>query len=781
VCGQRLAAIGAPSDPTQRAEWDARIAAVRRNFSNTALRREIDLSYRHQENGINSGLVPILNSIEQNPDATERYVADGERLIRSAGAMDATERETRVAAFRERAEMVRQTGLIRRDPAAAAASLGGTTPYFATLRPVESGGDDRAQSSTSSATGRYQFIDGTWNDLANSAEGRAAGLRPIPEGGSRGAADPRFDPEQQERAIRIFTAQNMRTLERAGITPDGRNTYLAHFMGAQGAIDFIREMQRTPNDSASERFPDAAGANRRLFYRADGSARTLREAYETITRRFANTGNPGALAPPDAGSSLPPERRMQLRDQAERMAAQRQQQGDAVVEAQRQQRVTDLEFGIADGTRGRSDVAAARSEGLIDDPQTLARLNRILEKRENDNYYVNRFNTRMAGGAQFNSADPEDRKAVDAAVVERARATDGNTTRAAFDVWQQTGILAAEGARAIRGGVNSQNEQQAVAAYQTAVSMLRSNPNAFAGVEGGSEIYEAATRATGLLSSAGVGTRTMQEVVQRIAAEDRQTPTQRTATRAAAKEFQDTMTSQTVRSAIQSQMSGWFSRPELAPDAATVGVMEADYRAAAESHFLQFGDANRAKTFAAAEVNRLYGVFNNRIMRYPPPTGVYPAIEDARGNVNRNYIIDQARQAILDARGFDVKPEDVQLVPLPFAVTRDAFTQGRPVPYALAFTREDPLTGLRVRDVLLMQGTTNPLPFTADPGKAARAASAERERLFNEQRGRAAADEAMLDAPPPAPAPRRAGIRAFDEQRQRYRRNPLTGRAPGDE
>lgn len=93
--------------------------------------------------------------------------------------------------------------------------------YYAAIKGQESGGDPNAKNQTSSATGLYQFIKGTWNQVINSPEGQAAGL----------TSDGRTDPAQQEKAIRIFTEWNASTLLNNGLKPTNGNLYAMHFLG----------------------------------------------------------------------------------------------------------------------------------------------------------------------------------------------------------------------------------------------------------------------------------------------------------------------------------------------------------------------------------------------------------------------------------------------------------------------------------------------------------------------------------------------------------------------
>lgn len=112
---------------------------------------------------------------------------------------------------------------------AAARGASGIGPdYYASIRAAESGGNDAAKNPNSTATGRYQFIQSTWDGLR--AKHPELGL----------TANGRLDPEQQERAIRAFTEDNARVLVRAGVAVTNGTLYAAHFLGAGTAAKVLR-------------------------------------------------------------------------------------------------------------------------------------------------------------------------------------------------------------------------------------------------------------------------------------------------------------------------------------------------------------------------------------------------------------------------------------------------------------------------------------------------------------------------------------------------------------
>jgi hypothetical protein len=106
--------------------------------------------------------------------------------------------------------------------------------YLAAARAAESGGNDAAANPRSTALGRYQFLESTWNGL----------MQQYPELGL--TANGRTDPGQQERAMARFTEDNARTLAGAGIPVNPGNLYAAHFLGAGGATNVLGQNPASP-------------------------------------------------------------------------------------------------------------------------------------------------------------------------------------------------------------------------------------------------------------------------------------------------------------------------------------------------------------------------------------------------------------------------------------------------------------------------------------------------------------------------------------------------------
>jgi len=151
--------------------------------------------------------------------------------------------------------------------------------FLSALIRKESGGDAKAKSATSSATGMTQFVDATWrNELLR--VGPKLGFKGDPY--SQEALDLRKDPRWAVMVAAEYAKANAQDLKAAiGRDPTHGEVYLAHFMGLRGAIDLINAAdQGAP--SAAALFPSAAAANQNVFH---GSAK---DVLKRQTKGFSN-------------------------------------------------------------------------------------------------------------------------------------------------------------------------------------------------------------------------------------------------------------------------------------------------------------------------------------------------------------------------------------------------------------------------------------------------------------------------------------------------------------
>lgn len=161
----------------------------------------------------------------------------------------------------------------------------------------ESAMNPNARAPTSSASGLFQFIEQTWLGTvkrhgAKHGYGQYADL--IYQGGDgrwqvRGSArnvvlDLRFDPHAASTMAAELTASNAAYLRgRTGREPGAGDLYAAHFLGPAGAAKLLEAVQSRPQASAVALFPEAAAANRSIFYR-NGRAATAAEVHANLQR-----------------------------------------------------------------------------------------------------------------------------------------------------------------------------------------------------------------------------------------------------------------------------------------------------------------------------------------------------------------------------------------------------------------------------------------------------------------------------------------------------------------
>lgn len=170
--------------------------------------------------------------------------------------------------------------------------------YYSKLGSKESSGRDTAEAGTSTATGRYQFTEDTWADMM--ARHPDLGL----------TKNGRKNREQQERAVRVFTQENSDFLKSKGFAPSEANLYLAHFLGAGGAVTMLKA---NPEAIAAEILPKAAVSNPTVFFKGPGLGRTVAEVIANQTKGFSIQDGP----PPDYYAVLSPGDRLRLSSAAE--------------------------------------------------------------------------------------------------------------------------------------------------------------------------------------------------------------------------------------------------------------------------------------------------------------------------------------------------------------------------------------------------------------------------------------------------------------------------------
>jgi transglycosylase-like protein with SLT domain len=215
------------------------------------------------------------------------------------------------------------TGAIKQ----AANATGASFEYLLSAAKMESNFNPTAAASTSSARGLYQFIEQTWLGTVKEAGpslgyGKYADAITKSPSGSYSVSDPdtrkeilklRDDPAVNAAMAGVLTQSNSFKLTgEIGRRPTDGELYIAHFMGVGGAAKLITKAEDNPQANAAQLFPNAAAANRPIFYDGSGNARSVSEVYSVLTSRYANAANSqstrsamAALGGSPAGASSP--------------------------------------------------------------------------------------------------------------------------------------------------------------------------------------------------------------------------------------------------------------------------------------------------------------------------------------------------------------------------------------------------------------------------------------------------------------------------------------------
>jgi hypothetical protein len=145
----------------------------------------------------------------------------------------------------------------------------------------ESGLNPHARALTSSATGLFQFVDQTWlatvkrygakhglGGYAAAIQQGAGGRYSVPDPTARRAVMAlRLDPQASALMAGEMTADHAAYLRgRTGRDPSAGELYAAHFLGPAGSARLIETAQASPHVSAASLFPQAADANRSIFF-----------------------------------------------------------------------------------------------------------------------------------------------------------------------------------------------------------------------------------------------------------------------------------------------------------------------------------------------------------------------------------------------------------------------------------------------------------------------------------------------------------------------------------
>ena len=201
----------------------------------------------------------------------------------------------------------------------AAAATGSDFHYLLGTAMRESSLKPNATSSSSSATGLFQFIDQTWLGLVKE-HGAQHGLGNLADAITK-QADGRYHADANAKqtilALRkdpdvcaLMAGEYAKSTQgslRASLGRDvcGGELYAAHFLGPDAATKLIKLAGSDPSASAAAQFPQAAAANKSVFFHADGSAKSVREVYDWALAQPGGEGTVRLAQAPQAAGETP--------------------------------------------------------------------------------------------------------------------------------------------------------------------------------------------------------------------------------------------------------------------------------------------------------------------------------------------------------------------------------------------------------------------------------------------------------------------------------------------
>lgn len=370
---------------------------------------------------------------------------------------------------------------------------------------------------------------------------------------------------------------------------------------------------------------------------------------------------------------------------------------------------------VYDGKLGQADIDNAYKSGQLSDWDERHAVQSIFDSKNKSNDDLARFHLMLQSGQKFNPYDNDAQKAVDAgfenAVKFAAKQGPGFTDpfTIALRAWERTGILPKAGGIMIRGALISTDQKQFLAAAAVASNMIRQNPNAFAGVEGESDIEHAAVNFGHYIYDFAMSPN---EAAIKIAAENDPKYKEKI-------KYNDPAKQEALKTLRANGLNATtiFSGAKF-PNPDALGEANQTYFELIGQQLDRGLDMSTAMAQAKVQMQKVYGPnFHGVIVKYPPERG-YPQISGSW-----NYIYADALQTVKDETKRE--PISINLVPIP-GVTDQDFRTGRLPRYRLLYTYKSG-DGQTVVDTVRGQ-------FAADITKGTRDAAERNKKEFSKAR-----------------------------------------------
>jgi hypothetical protein len=395
----------------------------------------------------------------------------------------------------------------------------------------------------------------------------------------------KMDSEIAERGLEQYIGQTVGGVQ---ITRDGIHAMM-HLGGAGGTAKALR----------------SGGANNA----ADANGTTLL-AYAKM-----GTGSGGSVDP--RFSSIPADRRLVLANEADRLVSERTNLANAQMKAEYAQHKDSIELGIVRGEILNEDLIV--NDQSLKDGDKASLIRALRSQNEGANQVAADLSALSGGSLVLDPYASKDKTRADNLYSDLTkRVPPEQHGSIAGAILEQTGVVPQPVINSIRRGLASDNAAEVVTAAQLAQRISSFDPAALGRRDGGGEVQTAADDFTFYVNKMNL---TPEEAARRII--DSRSPENkftRKAMEGAAKEFVKAVEKEDIAAIFD---DSWFSDPVIGFNEGQRLGIQAEYVAIAEDQFYAAnGDPELAKSRAAEQMKRLYGVTEMTgrkvVMKHPP-------------------------------------------------------------------------------------------------------------------------------------------------------------------
>lgn len=371
----------------------------------------------------------------------------------------------------------------------------------------------------------------------------------------------------------------------------------------------------------------------------------------------------GRVAETDASAALTPEQQQRRDNAAQTQIAKNEREAAVAAAAAKAEKLNATLLDIANGPAPQAAYDAALKSGLLSDFSDQKKAQGVLETRLKGNESLDLGIALVAGDkAVANMYDPKQRAGIDA-YFNNAVKGGADPMETAARIFDRTGLVAPAFALAIRGAMVANDQGRYTSAMNVAAGMLRQNPNAFVGVEGGKQIEEAATEYRRLTEVQAMSPEQASQQIMK-AAQERPEPVKQEQFALFQKQ---NLTQEKIDTRLNSQFTSWspFSdKPSSLrlPGGEQRTALASIYSEWAKEAYEQFRDPDQALAQADLKAQKMFGVQNGVLMVYPPSKSGLPKIADQADGYA--WVNQQAADLVLKQKGVVVDPSQIVLLPI---------------------------------------------------------------------------------------------------------------------